>query len=129
MSLCLVLFSTLTALAQAPAAAPKPQITFEKATHDFGDITQGDVVSCTFRFKNTGNAPLIISDIQVTCGCTQPSKPKGPIMPGKSDEISVSFNSAGKIGKQNKVITIRSNASNAEERVTIITNILPPKDN
>jgi Protein of unknown function (DUF1573) len=118
----------LTGFAQAPSATPKAVITFEKSTHDFGDITQGDVVSHTFKFKNTGNAPLIISDVQVTCGCTVPTKPKEPIMPGKSSEIGITFNSGGKIGKNNKTITVISNASNTEERISIVTNILAPKN-
>jgi len=109
-------------------AAPKAVITFDKPTHDFGDITQGDVVNHVFKFKNTGNAPLIISDVQVTCGCTVPTKPKDPILPGKTGEIGITFSSGGKMGKQNKTITVVSNAANTEERVVITTNILAPKN-
>ena len=113
--------------AQVPAAtAAKAIITFEKSTHDFGDITQGDVVNHVFKFKNTGTAPLIISDVQVTCGCTVPTKPKEPILPGKTGEIGATFNSGGKMGKQNKTITVISNAANTEERVTIICNVQEP---
>ena len=116
--------------AQAPATpAPsddkKAEITFEKSLHNFGDIHQGDVVTNVFKFKNTGKAPLIISNVLVTCGCTVPVWPKEPIMPGKKGEISATFNSAGKMGAQNKVITIQSNASNSQAQVTIVSNVLP----
>ncbi|MFQ3576620.1 MAG: DUF1573 domain-containing protein, partial [Cytophagales bacterium] len=59
------------------------------------------------------------------CGCTAPSWPKEPILPGKSGEISVTFNSAGKKGVQNKVVTVMSNASNSQTQLIIKTNILP----
>jgi hypothetical protein len=116
--------------AAAPAQADenKATLTFDKNIHDFGDINQGDVVSHSFKFKNTGKSPLILTNVQVTCGCTAPKWPKEPIMPGKTAVIEVSFNSAGKMGKQNKVITVTSNASNATEYLTINSNILAPKN-
>src|ERR671912_598771 len=82
-------------------------ITFDKKTHDFGDMNQGDKVEETFKFTNTGNEPLIITNVQVTCGCTTPKGwPRDPIMPGQKGEITIGFNSAGKNGKQTKVVTI-----------------------
>src|SRR5574339_331543 len=92
-----------------------PAITFEKKVNDFGDITQGDKVEETFRFTNTGNEPLIITNVQVTCGCTTPKGwPRDPIAPGQKGELTIAFNSAGKMGRQNKVVTIVSNAVNAD---------------
>lgn len=105
-----------------------PQITFEVSSHDFGDIAQGEKVNYVFKFENTGIEPLILSNVLTTCGCTATSWPRQPIVPGEGGEISVSFNSAGKMGKQNKVITVVSNAINAQERVKIICNVLPQKD-
>lgn len=105
-----------------------PQITFEVSSHDFGDIEQGEKVNYVFKFENTGIEPLILSNVLTTCGCTATSWPREPIVPGEGGEIAVSFNSAGKMGKQNKVVTIVSNAVNAQERVKIITNVLPKKD-
>jgi len=61
----------------------------------------------------------------VTCGCTATNWPKEPIAPGKTSEISVSFNSAGKMGAQNSVIRIYSNASEPIEKVSLISNVLP----
>ncbi|WP_109833305.1 DUF1573 domain-containing protein [Reichenbachiella versicolor] len=104
---------------------PGPHIKFSIESHDFGDITQGDKVSYTFEFTNDGDAPLILSNVKTTCGCTAPSWPREPIMPGTSSKIDVTFNSTGKIGHTNKVITIMSNASNNPETVKIVTNILP----
>lgn len=103
------------------------KIKFEVKTHAFGDIFQGDVVKHTFTFKNEGEAPLVLTNVATTCGCTAPEWTREPVMPGEDGKVVVSFNSAGKMGKQDKVITIFSNASNAQERINITTNILPKK--
>ena len=105
-----------------------PKIEFEESTHNFGDITQGDKVQHVFAFANTGTEPLVLSRVMTTCGCTAPSWPKEPIAPGEKGEITISFNSAGKMGMQNKVITVVSNASNSTARISITTNVLPKKD-
>jgi hypothetical protein len=89
-------------------------ITFEKSTHDFGDIKQNDKVEEVFRFTNTGTEPLVITNVEVSCGCTVPKWPRDPIAPGQKSEILVVFNSAGKSGAQNKVVTVVSNANNPE---------------
>ncbi len=121
----LFLFGTVAAQNSGSEAAAGPQITFTESSHDFGDIKQGDKVEHTFTFKNSGTEPLILSNVLTTCGCTATNWPRDPIAPGKSGEITVRFNSAGKMGRQNKVVTVVSNATNAQERVKIITNILP----
>lgn len=105
-----------------------PAITFEKGSHDFGDIHQGDKVQHTFTFENTGTEPLIITNVQVTCGCTAPKWPRDPIAPGQESEITIQFNSSGKIGRQNKIITIVSNAVDPTNRISIVTNVLPKKE-
>jgi hypothetical protein len=102
-----------------------PILTFEESSKDFGDITQGDKVEHVFKLENTGNAPLVISNVAATCGCTVPSWPKEPIAPGKTAEIKVTFNSAGKMGKQNSVVRIYSNATEPIEKVSMISNVLP----
>lgn len=117
---------------KVPAKSPAtkvngPILTFEKSTHDFGDIFQNDVVDHVFKFTNTGNEPLIISNIQVTCGCTAPEWPRQPIAPGGKGEIKIAFNSAGKMGKQNKTVTVVSNASNDENTISFVANILDKK--
>ncbi len=129
-----LLFATVFFVAQAfaqqaskPEEADGPKIAFAESTHDFGDIEQGAKVNHIFEFENTGTEPLILSNVLTTCGCTATNWPHEPIAPGESGKIEVSFNSSGKMGKQNKVITVVSNALNAQERVKIITNILPVK--
>ncbi|WOK04332.1 DUF1573 domain-containing protein [Imperialibacter roseus] len=124
-----MLVSAVVVQAQDAAAEKKgPEIKFEESTHDFGDITQGDKVEYVFAFSNKGTEPLILSRVLTTCGCTAPSWPKEPIAPGEKGEVKVSFNSAGKMGMQNKVITIISNATNSSERISITTNVLPKKE-
>ena len=86
-----------------------PNMTFEHTEFQFGTIQQGDKVEHTFTFKNEGDAPLIINHASGSCGCTVPSYPKEPIAPGKSGEIHVVFNSAGKRGMQSKYVTLKTN--------------------
>jgi hypothetical protein len=83
---------------------------FEAEEHDFGKIKQGESVTYEFKFKNIGKEPLIISEAHGSCGCTQPIYPKEPIMKGKDGIIKVTFNSAGKMGIQDKTVTITSNS-------------------
>lgn len=85
-------------------------ITFENPNYSFGVIKQGEKVAYNYKFTNTGKAPLIISSAEATCGCTVPEVPKEPIKPGEDGEIKVVFNSEGKTGLQDKVITVNSNA-------------------
>jgi hypothetical protein len=127
--LIVVLGFAAQGFAQQPANQTGPVITFEKKTHDFGDIVQGDKVEEIFKFANTGTEPLIITNVQVTCGCTTPKGwPRDPIMPGGKGELTIAFNSAGKMGKQNKVVTVVSNAVNADgAQISFTTNVLEKK--
>ncbi len=86
-----------------------PTFTFAEETYDFGDITDGDVVEHDFTFKNTGNAPLIITNAEGSCGCTVPQWPREPIAPGEEGLIKVSFNSTGKTGNQTKEVKLYAN--------------------
>ena len=104
------------------AAAPK--MTFEKESHDFGKIKQGDKVNYDFKFTNTGKSPLIISEAHATCGCTIPEWPKAPVKPGESGIIKVTFNSAGKTGLQDKQITCTANTVPAQTMVHLIGEVL-----
>jgi Protein of unknown function (DUF1573) len=127
----LVLFVSAAFAQEAKPQAPVikadgPVITLEKNTHDFGDIYQGDVVEHTFKFTNTGNQPLLITNIQTSCGCTTPQWPRDPIMPGGKGELKVGFNSTGKMGKQIKVLPIISNSA-TEASITFTTNVLDKK--
>jgi uncharacterized protein (DUF58 family) len=119
--IALALF-VVTANAQDDTNGPK--IKFENQSHDFNDVTQGEKVSHKFTFKNTGNQPLILNNVLTTCGCTVTDWPKDPIPPGKTGEIEVKFNTAGRMGKQNKVITIISNATTPQTRIKITANVV-----
>jgi len=76
-----------------------PELTFETLDHDFAKITEGEKVEYDFKFTNTGEAPLIISEVKASCGCTTPFWPKGVIKPGSSDVIKVVYNSTGRPGQ------------------------------
>ena len=86
-----------------------PEITFETTEHDFGKIIEGDKVDYDFKFTNTGEAPLIISEVKASCGCTTPSWPKGVIKAGESNIIKVVYNSNGHPGTFSKGIVVTSN--------------------
>lgn len=104
-----------------------PKITFETTEYDFGDIHQGEKVEHVFAFENSGTEALILNNVVTTCGCTATEWPREPIAPGKKGEIKVVFNSAGKMSRQNKVVTIVSNAVNSQEKVKLVGNVLPKK--
>ena len=114
-----VVFFALAQETENQTVKPGPQITFEEKTFDFGDIQQGDQVEHIFAFENTGNEPLILTNVQTTCGCTVPKWPREPIPPGQKAQITVKFNSSGKIGKVNKVVKVISNSITPISQVTI----------
>ncbi|MCF8450974.1 MAG: DUF1573 domain-containing protein [Taibaiella sp.] len=91
------------------AAATKPVMTFTDTLHNFGNIKEGEVVSCEFSFANIGKSPLIISSAAGSCGCTVADYPHDPILPGQAATMKVTFNSAGKPGHQEKAITLQTN--------------------
>jgi hypothetical protein len=89
-----------------------PEITFDKDFHDFGKISEGEKVTYSFRFKNTGKGDLIVQTASGSCGCTVPEIPEKPLSPGETGFIKVQFNSEGRTGIQ-------------EKQVTVITNTIP----
>lgn len=89
--------------------SPKPEITFEKDVFDFGKIIQGEKVSYSFKFKNSGNADLVITSATASCGCTVPKWSKEPIHPGSDGTIEVTYDSHGKQGMQSKSVTLVAN--------------------
>ncbi|MDQ6608690.1 MAG: DUF1573 domain-containing protein [Bacteroidota bacterium] len=84
----------------------------DSETQDLGTITEGQVVELSWRFKNTGNKPLTITDVHAQCGCTVPDPPKEPIAPGAEGVIKAKFNSEGKSGHVNKEVYVAANNSN-----------------
>ena len=103
------------------------QMEFEEPTYDFGDMYQGEKSEYIFKFRNSGTSPLVFNNVLTTCGCTAPKWPDKPIAPAEDGEVKVVFDSSSKIGRQNKVITIRSNAKSGDYRLRISAMVLPPK--
>lgn len=108
-----------------PANVPSTNIKFNELVHDFGSINEGDIVSTTFKFKNTGKYVLLIYHAQAFCGCTVPEWPRDPIKPGESAEIKVQFNSHGKTGQVTKTVNISSNAVTPVISLTIRATVIP----
>jgi len=102
------------------------KILFEKNSHDFGYITQGEIVEYEFIFTNTGDVDLLIASATASCGCTVPDYPKEPINPGKQGKIKVTFNSELRMDKFLKEIYV---TANTEPLVTtlMITGIIKAK--
>jgi Protein of unknown function (DUF1573) len=122
----LIVFTALQMQAQG-AAAEGPKITFETEVIDFGNVAQGSEQIRTFKFTNTGNAPLIISSIKGQCGCTSipDSWPKDPIPPGGTGTFQVKYDTTVRVGMFDKKIIITSNAVNGVAEVKIKGNVLP----
>jgi len=111
-----------------PAAtnADGPIMTFDKTSHDFGTINEGEKVTTEFSFTNTGKTDLIIVDARGSCGCTVPKYPKNvAIKPGESETITVSFDSSNKPGVQQKSVTLSANTASGREMLRIKANVTP----
>ena len=100
-------------------AGPTTNMTFTETTFDYGTISEGDKVSHTYTFTNSGDEPLVISSAKGSCGCTVPKWPREPIAPGATGEILVEFNSKGKTGNQSKTVTLVANTEPAQSVLTI----------
>ncbi len=106
----IVFFLFVSCLALGLQAQEKmAKIEFKSETVDYGEIAQGSDGVRVFEFTNTGNAPLIISQVSSSCGCTIPKKPDGPILPGKTGSIEVKYDT-NRVGFIRKAITVTSNA-------------------
>ena len=101
-----------------------PEIVFESEVIDYGTIEHNANGEREFKFKNTGKEPLIISNARGSCGCTVPTWPKEPIMPGESNVIKVKY-STDRVGHFSKTVTLSSNAKTPTKTLTIQGNVLP----
>lgn len=104
-----------------------PEIEFNEDAIEFGEISQGEKVKQRFRFKNVGNANLIISDAKGSCGCTVPLWPKQPIRPGQEGEIEVVFNSENKSGFVNNTVTLVMNTVPNTKVIALKGTVLTPE--
>ncbi len=119
----LLLFVGLMALS-VHAQDKKAKIQFKTETVDYGEIQKGSDGIRVFEFTNTGEAPLIISKVSSSCGCTIPKKPEEPIMPGKTGEIQVKYDT-NRVGPIRKAITVISNADTPTKVLKIKGEVKP----
>jgi hypothetical protein len=102
-----------------PSSTEGPHIVFTKVVHDYGEIVQGADGNCEFEFQNVGTEPLILQNVSSSCGCTVPSWPREPIMPGEKTTIKVRYDTS-RLGHINKNITVVSNSvGEGSERITL----------
>lgn len=113
---------------QAVPAKDPTTVQIIDSAYNFGSITEGDVVEYNYRFKNTGNKPLVITHTSASCGCTIPEKPEQPILPGEIGFIKVKFNSEHRAGDAHKTVTVESNAEPAFP-LLVLTGVVKAKDN
>jgi hypothetical protein len=103
-----------------------PAIEFEQLTYNFGKVIQGEQLSYTFHFKNTGKASLLISGVVASCGCTTSIPPKAPVQPGEKGEITITFDSKTKIGEVISYLAVTANTYPAQTVLTLYANVIKP---
>ena len=106
-----------------------PEMKFEKTVYDFGTIDEGARVACSFTFTNVGKSDLVISNATTSCGCTASDWPRHPVKPGESETIKAEFNSSGKSGHQDKMITLSTNCEKSAVVLSIRGTVNPKKQN
>jgi len=112
--------------AQEEPKSNAAEIEFVKTVHDYGVIYEGGNGECEFEFKNVGREPLVLSNVQASCGCTVPTWPREPIMPGKTSVIKVKYNTS-RIGAISKTISVMSNAEQNPKVELRIQGTVKPK--
>ena len=98
---------------------PMPKIEIKNDIFDFGEINQGESITTQFSLSNIGDAPLLIRSVKGSCGCTIPEWPREPVLVGEDAIITITFNSEKKEGKQNKTVTLITNAIPSTKVLTI----------
>lgn len=117
-----------------PTPTPEPEVkpegplaamSFATMTHDFGTIKEGDQVTFTYKFSNTGDAPLVIENAVGSCGCTVPDWSRTPVAVGKEGFVTTKFDSNGKKGFQTKTVTVTANTWPKQVKLEFKANVLP----
>jgi hypothetical protein len=116
----LMLAISLSGFSQNETKVDGPKIEFENETHDYGTIYINGDGNCAFKFTNTGNEPLLLTNVRAGCGCTVPQWPREPVLPGESAEIKVRYTTLNRAHKINKSIVVTSNSI---EKNTIVLRI------
>ena len=104
---------------------PLTEIEFHSKTWNMGEISEGEIIETFFTFKNIGTKPLLISNAKAGCGCTVPKWSKAPIPPGENGYIQVTFNSKGKPGPQNKLISLTTNTNPNIHKLRVVGKVVP----
>ncbi len=112
----LLLFIVLT-LSSALAPAQEAEFSFLRSTLKLAKAKEGETVRFQYEFTNSGKAPLLITAIKVQCACTTFEYPKDPIPPGEKGIIRVSFDTKGKIGYQDRILEVHSNARKSPHKL------------
>lgn len=107
------------------ATATPTNVAFIDSVYNFGKVAEGESVEYSYRFKNVGTTPLIVSNVSASCGCTVPEKPEAPVMPGETGFIKVKFNSDGRPGATHKTVTVLSNAQPAFPELLLTGEVMP----
>lgn len=122
----------IASIIRNPVSANKPidtvnvaRIEFVEEQYNFGEVQEGAIVKHTFRFKNTGKVPLLISNVRSTCGCTVPTWPEEAIAPGGENQIDVEFNTTNKIKEQKKPIIVTANTYPLETKAYLVGFVHP----
>ena len=105
-----------------------PVFTFRETMHDFGTVIEGEKVTFSFKFENTGNMDLIISNVSASCGCTATKYTKETVAPGNSGIVTVTFDSRRRKGFQNKTITVAANTQPNKVVLRIKAKVISPSD-
>ncbi|WP_323786829.1 DUF1573 domain-containing protein [Psychroserpens sp.] len=121
--LCIMLFSCNNFAQELDTTDQLGVFHFEEEVIDYGNIAQNDNGVRTFKFTNRGRAPIVISKVKTTCGCTVPTYPKQAILPGESGTIDIKY-ATNRVGTFSKSITVISNADNAQKKLRIKGNVI-----
>lgn len=104
-----------------------PAISFKNEVHDFGRVIEGEKITYAFKFTNTGNGNLVITNVSSSCGCTVPEFTKEPLKPGETGNIKVTFDSRNRRGFQNKSVTVVSNTQPNTTVLRIKAQVIEPE--
>ena len=110
---CSLMVSCIMLTVNCTAQDGEPKFKFESKSVKFDKVKAGEILSFDYIFENTGSQPLIITNIKVSCVCTKPLWPKEPVKPGEMDTIHVKFDTKGKIGWQDRILEVHSNAKDS----------------
>ena len=119
-----------TASASGPEEVRRPALAFEDTVMDFGIVGEGHIVTHSFSFVNEGPGDALIANVSTTCGCTVPQTwPKSPIAPGERGAIDVTFDTHGKTGVQDKVVSVSGNTDPRVLKLHLTGTVVSPDSN